>query len=316
MSREPGERRLDDLRRLTVRLGGTDRNVTLHPPTYDGVVRTLMEPADRDPRARLLLMGELVQILDLDGEPVGAKSAESIVDDPVALDAILAARTRLYAWLLEQGRAIAICPTCSAGTELDLAFYVSTLGMPPWTIADGQFIAAPTLAWPAPLPPPLGRLTGDYVLPIRITASRPPSPPRAARIDFALPSARVGLAEPGDAMAGTLEDVDHAREIEAWRRWLPAGVKQPTEHIHWHHDQPNFRAALRLAVALVDLHDSEGHPIEPTPEAIEQLFLADVQFLDLLYTATHDLPVEVPAPGELPRCTVRCANGHEYLPVR
>jgi len=56
--------------------------------------------------------------------------------------------------------------------------------------------------------------------------------------------------------------------------------------------------------------------IELTPEAVEQMFLANVQCLDARYTAAHDLPVETPLCGEEPRCTVHCSCGHAYLPVR
>ena len=307
---------LEKLCKLEVQFAGVRRAVALHPPPYGAVVRTLMEPEGREQNARLLLAGELIQILDVDGEPVfSPEAALAIVDDTPALTAILDARARLNAFCMEQGRVLAICPACGRGQELDLAFYVAHLGMGPWKVTDGRFIAPPTLAWPAALPAPLTRPYAEPVLPIRMLARRPPAPPRAARIDFVLPAARLGLAESGDALTGTLGDVDHAREIEAWRTWAPPTLEQPAERTYWHPDRPGFRAAIRLAVALGELRAEDSAPIEPTPEAIEKLFLADVDFLDLVYTATHDLEVETP-PGDEPPCTIHCSCGQAYLPVR
>jgi hypothetical protein len=49
---------------------------------------------------------------------------------------------------------------------------------------------------------------------------------------------------------------------------------------------------------------------------VEQLLFVDLQFLDVLYTATHDLPVEPPADVREPSGTVHCPSGHPFLPVR
>ncbi len=307
---------LEELRRLTVRLGGADRAVTFHPPTYESIVKGLFEQRDRVSRERILVTGELVQLVDLDDVPVLAETAAPIMDSPEALGEILATRERLYRWLLELGRVLAICPACGSHRELDLAFYSAALGLPPWRVTDGDHIAVPALAQPEPPPALLIRPYEERTVRARKRAPRPALPPLAARIDFILPGARAGIAVPGDAVTGTIGDVDHAREIEAWRAWAPPRLEQPRERHHWRADHPGFRAELRLAVAIVELRDEIGALIEPSPEAIEKLFLADVHFLDLVYTATHDLVFETPPPGEEPRCTVHCTCGQAYLPVR
>jgi hypothetical protein len=301
---------LETLRHLHVQIAGQHRAITLHLPGYDSIVRGLLEPEERVTRERGLVMAELVQILDVDGEPVLPSTADPILDDAAALATILSAREALYAFAVDHGRVFAVCPACRSRTELDLAFYATTLELSPPRVTDGPFIAAPRLALPRIAPPPITRPYEERHVAVRTLAPRPPAPPRAARIDVALPSARLGITQPGDAVSATLGDIDQAREIDAWRRWASPRMDPPTERIHYEPGHPGFRALLRLAVALVELRTEDGS-VEPTPESVANMYLADVQFLDLIYTATHDLPVE-----SQPRCTIHCACGQAYLPVR
>jgi hypothetical protein len=139
---------------------------------------------------------------------------------------------------------------------------------------------------------------------------RPDHLARAARIDFELPSARCGVADPGDAISGTLGDIDYEAERDAWRTYGPVGHRQPVDRVHGTYDEAWFRAALRLTVATRELRSGSAKPLALEPSSFTWLWLADVQFLDALYTATHDLPVQSDAG------LVRCGNGHAFLPVR
>jgi hypothetical protein len=302
---------LETLRHLRVRIAGQERAITIHPPSYDSVVRGLIEPEGRVSRERGLVMAELVQILDVDGEPVLPDTADPILDDASALETIRRARERLYAFAVEQGRVFAICPACKSRKELDLEFYATTLGLPPPRVIDGPFIAAPGLALPRIAPPPILRPYEERDVAMRTIAPRPTTPPRAERIEIAVPSARLGISQPGDAVTATVGDIDQRREVDGWRRWASPRMDQPTRRIHYEAGHPGFRAMLRLAVALVELRTADGQHVEPTPESVANLYLADVQFLDLIYAATHDLPV-----GQEPRCTIHCGCGQAYLPVR
>ena len=250
-----------------------------------------------------------MQTIALDGTPIWTEQADLIIDDPSALAAVVAVRERVYEFLAEQGRAVAVCPTCAGTVELDLAFYAVALRLPSWRVTDGAFLAVPGLAHPEPPEPPILRPTQERPVAARGIALRPPRPPRAARIDFVLPSARTGLADADDAVAGSLADIEPGREAEAWRTWAPPDRDQPDERMYWAPSRAGFRAVLRLSVAVRSLRDSRSGPIEPTPGSVEHLFLADLQFLDALYTATHELPVETPADGGEPRGTVHCDCG-------
>ena len=58
-----------------------------------------------------------------------------------------------------------------------------------------------------------------------------------------------------------------------------------------------------------------GASLAVSPETIERMFLADIQLLDVLYTATHDLLVET-IPGGEPQCALHGECGQAFLPVR
>ena len=308
--------RLDALRQFSVYLADAQHRVGVDPPRCAAVAGLIVPPAQRIHHERALLRGELVQTIALDGTPIWAEQADLIIDDPSALAAVVAVRERVYGFLVEQGRAVAVCPTCAGTVDLDLAFYAVALRLPSWRVTDGAFLAVPGLAHPEPPEPPILRPTQERPVAARGIAPRPPRPPRAARIDFVLPSARTGLADADDAVAGSLADIEPGREAEAWRTWAPPDRDQPDERMYWAPSRAGFRAVLRLSVAVTSLRDSRSGPIEPTPGSVEHLFLADLQFLDALYTATHELPVETPANGGEPRGTVHCAAGHAFLPVR
>lgn len=308
--------RLDELRRLCIQLGGVAHAITLYPPRYEQVVDLVMDPHNRARNPRAVSRAELVQIVDMDEKPIYLEQADRIVNDPKAFRTILAARELMYAWILEQGHILAACPACGKTQEIDLAFFAVALRLPPWRVTDGEFIATPRLSDPEPPEPPLTRPYEERLVALRGLAPRPPAPPKAAHIDFILPSARTGLAEPDDALMGTIGDVLPDHEAKAWRTWAQPDREQPDERFHWRANQAGFRAALRLSVGLLDLRDGEGNLIDTTPEFVERMFLADVQFLDVLYTATHELAVETPPSGAEPRCTLRCACSQHFLPVR
>lgn len=307
---------LDNLRRTRISLAGAERRITLDPPRCADVAGLVVDPPRRPGHERALVRGELVQTVELDGAPIWAEYADLIIDDPVALPVVIAARDRLYAFLVEQGRAFAVCPSCAADVELDLAFYAVALRLPPWQVTDGLFLAVPRLALPEPPAPPILCPSEERPVVVRGIAPRPLSPLRAQRIDFLLPSGRAGLAGPDDAVAGSLGDIEPAMEAAAWRTWAPPLQDQPAERMYWAPTRAGFRAMLRISVALTSLRDARSRPISPTPESVEQLFFADLQFLDLLYTATHDLLVELPADGREPSGIVHCLSGHPFLPVR
>jgi hypothetical protein len=133
-----------------VHLSGAPHRVVLHPPRCADVAGLIVDPPRRAGHERALLRGELVQTVDLDDKPIWADQADLIIDDPAALAAVLAARERMYAFLVEQGRAVAVCPVCAAEVELDLAFYAVAVHLPRWPVVDGPFLALPRLAHPEP----------------------------------------------------------------------------------------------------------------------------------------------------------------------
>jgi hypothetical protein len=316
---EPAKQALESLRRFTTSIAGSERQVVLYPPSYDAVVRGLIERQGLDldilaagelvPRERVLIMGELIQILEVDGQSTYPDNADPILDDRAGLEAILQQRECLYRFLVDQGRIYTVCPRCGVTTELDLAFYARVLALP-IRLTDRSVIALPALAEPPVAPPPLTRPYEERMALPRRSAARPTTVPRATRIDFVVPSARVGISDLDDVVTGTIGDIEQAREIEAWRRWAPPRMKHPSDQTYYSPDHPGFRASLRLAVALAELRTEDARVVEPTPATIANMYLADVQFLDLLHTATHDLAVETPS------ATIHCGCGQAYLPVR
>jgi hypothetical protein len=289
--------------------------IRLRPPRYEQVVR-LINPERYAANPRQFLIMELDEIISDDGDPEASPDPEAVVDDPATLAGVLRQRAELYESMLEQGRVEAVCPRCATPTELDLAFYVLALRLPPWRAVDGAAIATPALADPEPPAPSALRPYDEPPVALRGVAPRPREIPRAARLDFVLPSARAGLTSASDPVRGTLGDVDGDREAAAWRQWAPAGRVQPAGRNYRRRDQPGFRAALRLSVAIQSLSTENGEPIESTVDNLERLFLCDVQFVDVLYTATHALPVETPSDGSRPRAAIACQCGEFFLPIR
>jgi hypothetical protein len=255
------------------------------------------------------LRAELALVVEIDGAAATRAQIDALLADAEAGRAVISARAQLYTWLVEQGRIRAICPVCSEAKELDLGFYVLAMRMRPWAVLDGLLLATPKLA--TPNPPEVRDVHGERPVAMRGLAPRPASPAKAARIEFALPSARCRFDEEDDPVGGAMGDIEVEREAAAWRTYGGIGGPQPVERVHWEYDEAWFRAALRLMVATTELHDRDGKPRPLVPETFTWMWLADIQFLDAVYTATHDLAVE-----DVEACTVRCSAGHPFLPVR
>lgn len=268
------------------------------------VVPLIFDPPLTQEQGESALAAEFVQIAEIDSEPIDLETARAVIHTPGELAPLLSARNRLYLFACEQGRVGVKCPTCGAKTELDLLFYALTLGVSQWELTDrGVLLRSPYLGVrraDEPLPSPPARPAG-----IRATS----------QFDFALPSARLGVTDKNDAIGGVLGDLDPSAESAAWARWVPLDKEQPVERIYWDREHAGFRTMLRLSVALEQLYRLGGGMIEPTPVAVEQLFLADFHFLDLLCRFTHDLPVSTES--ILKNCSIACAEcGKQFLAVR
>lgn len=284
-------------------LGGRERAFTLLVPEAGALLRLVFEPASRQAPSLVegALVGELMHLLDtLEGRPLEVADAEAIARDPHALGAVFALRNRLCAHLLECGRAFAQCPHCHAWeAELDLLYYTLALHPPAWELFE----------------------RGVWLAPPRLSERRPPGArPRGgaltSRLRVALPSGRDAEIGDLDAVPGR-EDAAWAR-LRAWREEVSerygrgeldeANEDEYFERVHWREDHPGFRAALRLALALVRLDGVAG---EPSPEAVERLPLGDFLFLDRLYALAHDVEVR-----SFERLTLTCERcGDTFLPL-
>jgi hypothetical protein len=297
----------EELTTFEVTIGGRTRLVQLKPLRYEQLPGYIRDRSRRQHDEAWWLRAELRLIVDIDGTEIDDNELDALLADADAAARVIGAREQLYTWLVEQGRVRATCPECGNAKELDLGAYVLLLNMRPWPVLDGLLLATPGLATPEP--PEVRDPYGERPVALRGLAPRPAQPPRAARIDFELPSARCGFSESKDPVAGTIGDIDPEREGDAWRKYVPVGRPQPADYVAWTYDEAWFRAALRVMIATTELRDHNGNTLPLEPPRFTWMWLADVQFLDALYTATHELPAAATA-------AVRCSQGHAFLPVR
>jgi hypothetical protein len=297
-----------------VTIEGKQHELVLHPPRVEQVGGLFCLPAFRSSLAKGLRRGELNQIADLDGVPIWNAISDSVLEQPSALAPVWQARNELYSYLVEQGRVDAICASCGRATDIDLAFYVVAMRLPPWRLFDTNgFLHDLTLSEPEPpMPPSYLQQPAELPIAVRGLAPRPADFPRAERLVLRLPSARTGLTEPDDAASVVMGDIKPEAEAEAWRKFAPPHGEQPAGRTWWSFDSASFRAVLRLSVALERVETADHGPLVSSPEAVEQFFLADLQFADVVYHATHDLPVPVDAN----RAAIQCSCGKPFLPVR
>jgi hypothetical protein len=276
---------LESLRRVSVPLDGIHRELRLDLPRAGTLLPLIHDPAVRDANlAEEDLLLELIQIVELDGRRLDKRVLRELLHRPDALATLLVARNRLYDTACEQGLARVACPTCGREMELQLAAFAFLLHARPWDLFErGVLPAAP-------------RLAGEL-----LRGARPRGVPLASSIAFELPAAQLGIARPADAVRGVLGPIGPADEQAAWARWAPPDGERPEGRTWWRPRHPGFRAVLRLTVALRRLEQPDGRAIEPTPEAVERLYMADIHFLDLLYSyacladASNDAAIVCPS---------------------
>jgi hypothetical protein len=304
---------LDSLLRKRVDVDGKSCEIKLVPPRVENIGGLIEPPATRRALAQGLLAAELSQIAVLDGAAIwNALPKERVLASPGSLDGVLRARSELYDTFAEQGRIQARCPMCGTMHELDLVFYALALKLPPWHLVDRDgLLECPRLSNPEPhlAVSPAG--VPELAIESRPLAPRPPTIARAKELRVELPSARVGLADQDDVRFATLRTIERNTEAAAWRKYVPPGISLPPERLWRHWEDASFRAVLRLSVACVKLECVDGRSLVATPDTVARFFLADLQFLDLAYYATHEHAV----PGDGGRARVRCACGKEFLPV-
>lgn len=305
---------LDRLLRRACVILDTERVLALIPPRVENVGGLVKSAEFRRVAARGLLGAELNQVAELDELPIWqVLDQEMAMSAPKILQPVWQARHELYGWLCEQGRVRASCPHCAVATELDLAFYVLAMHLAPWRLFDDQgLLDALNLSDPEPTMPPSYQLPqASVAVTRRALASRPAGLDRASELQVAMPSARVGLGVASDIATVELGTLEPAAEARAWSQFAPPGMPQPEGRAWWRWEDPLFRATLRAAAAMKRVGRADGTTGTATPADVEGLFLCDLHFFDIVYHATHDLPV--PANGG--RALIHCKCGGTFLPV-
>lgn len=272
---------LDALLDVPVRVDGRDARLRLAVPSFEESVGWVRPPAWRTPEELASGRGaELRAMMSaLDGAPLDWPARNRLAADPAVLDAVQAARTRLYPALRAQGRLFAKCPHCAPGeVELDLTGLCFGLEANPWPIVDSHgLLVAPSLSY-AFMPGP-----------------RPSGLPLAPSVRVRVPSARLGLAPAVDELVLRPCPPDLVQEtLQHWAR----AARGDVERAHWLPSSPAFQAAVRLLVASRTTQPPRLHD----PGDVDAMPAPDFFFLDSAYHLFYTTALAV----DPERITVTC----------
>lgn len=283
---------IDEWFELTVPFEGRAVPAVLRMAHFADIAPFTHEPLGLSEHSRTAgpSLAVLVNIATFDGRALRLADVDRIVAEPQAHAAILAKRNQLYERGRNAGVLWAQCPHCRDGeVKLSLLSYATRFGaLPPHiTAADPAFVLPPSLS--------LERALGQ----------RPAGAACAARIRFELPTSVIGMRRENQPSHGVLRTIDPKREEAAWNRWAPEDSEQPDDKLWWRRQNPCFRAAVALSVALRELDHGR-----PTPALVSELAVFDVYFLDALYFLTHFVNIAQHAVAdECPSC------GKRFFPV-